>query len=284
MPWNKAPKKKGSGVGNHGSPGCLRAEKGMRMLPEGTHRASGRLRTFPLETMPSHGEEIVRLWKEIAESPGGLLRYDLETLEVTVQVFKTNHHWLHELLLNYEDPEFTAKVWPDHIQGFLVEVAVRLHNFVASVGTLIDHTRILVRTRWSGSQFYDEYQGRIQQFRSSPISNLIQDMRNYTLHRQLPATGAQISGNSPPLVFLDVPKLREWKNWSREALKVLDEAKEMLPLRPLIDQYEQMAESLYVWMEGRIRELHADDWAHLDELETRLAELERLDDDEESLS
>lgn len=234
--------------------------------------------------MSRRGEEIVSLWQEIADRPGGQLRYDLETLEVTVQTFKTNHHWLQELLARYENPEFAYRIWPQHVGDFLIEIAVRLHNFVASVMTLVEHTRILVRSRWSGTEFFEEYGQQIEAFRTSPVAQLVQDMRDYTLHRKLPATGAQISGNAPPVVFLEVPKLKEWKGWSKPARALLDEADDALPLRPLIDEYEQLAEKLYVWMERRIREIHADDWAELDKLEERLAQLEKQEgaDDEQT--
>jgi hypothetical protein len=227
--------------------------------------------------MTRYGEQIVRLWKEIADSPGGQIRYDLETLEVTIQVFKTNHHWLHDLLLRYENPGFAFRIWPDRVGDFLVEVAVRLHNFVASVMTLVEHTRILVRSRWSESEFFDEYTERIEAFRTSPVAQFVQDLRDYTLHRKLPVTGAQISSHSPPVVFLEVPKLKDWPRWSKPAQALLDKAPDNLPLRPLIDEYERLVEGLYVWMENRIKEIHASDWAVLEELERRLAELEELD-------
>jgi hypothetical protein len=159
----------------------------------------------------------------------------------------------------------------------MLEVTVRLHNFVASVMTLVEHTRILVRSRWSGSEFFEEYDQRIERFRTSPVARLVQDMRDYTLHRKLPVTGAQISSTGPPMVFLDVPQLIVWKGWTKEAQEYLRQAGDAVPLRPLIDEYEQLAEDLYTWMERRIREIHAEDWEELQELEERLAELEELD-------
>ena len=227
--------------------------------------------------MSRYGEQIVRMWKEIAASPGGQLRYDLETLEVTIQVFKTNHHWLHDLLVRYEDPQFAYGLWPNGIGDYLIEVAVRLHNFVASVMTLVEHTRILVRSRWSGSTFFEEYDQQVETFRSSPVAQLVQDMRDYTLHRKLPVTGAQISSHNHPVVFVDVPKLREWDRWSKAARAWLEAAEDNMPLRPLIDEYERLAEALYMWMEDRIRQIHANEWAELERLEQRLAELEELD-------
>ena len=67
-----------------------------------------------------------------------------------------------------------------------------LHNVVAAIGTLIDHTRVVAR-RYEGTPFYDEYTRRVQQVGALPAARFVKDLRNYMLHRSLPAPYNQVT-------------------------------------------------------------------------------------------
>ena len=53
-------------------------------------------------------------------SPGGQLLSELELLEYSIQIFKTNHHHLKSLLKRYADTEFALKVWAERQQQDLL--------------------------------------------------------------------------------------------------------------------------------------------------------------------
>lgn len=70
------------------------------------------------------------------------------------------------------------------MEVFLEEIARRLHNYVASARSLVEHTRIAVReTEPVGTPARAQYDERIRvDFADSPESRFVQDLRVFLLH------------------------------------------------------------------------------------------------------
>jgi hypothetical protein len=124
----------------------------------------------------------------------------------------------------YGDAEAVLSIWApanhEQFEEFVGEVRRFLHNYLASVKSLVDHSRRIVRDLCGQTAFWSQYQERVQATFMGPVPRFVQDLRNYTLHRDVPISGASIRyehGKLYGLLKLDVQSLRQWGSWSAAA-------------------------------------------------------------------
>lgn len=128
-----------------------------------------------------------------------------------------------------------------------------LHNVVAAIGTLIDHTRVVAR-RYEGTPFYDDYVRRVQQVGALPAARFVKDLRNYMLHQSLPAPYNQVSFTQQEVTYqlqISVSALLQSSSWSGASRSYLAQHGDALPIREPFDEYTAAVEGLYEWMFGQ---------------------------------
>src|SRR6266496_4224101 len=82
--------------------------------------------------------------------------------------------------------ELIQNVRPPNVRtDFFLTLDRLLHNFLASVASLIDHTRNIVR-HYQSTTFAGEYERRVGQLADAPLPSFMKDFRNYLLHYRLP--------------------------------------------------------------------------------------------------
>lgn len=125
-----------------------------------------------------------------------------------------------------------------------------LHNVVAAIGTLIDHTRVVAR-RYEGTPFYDDYARRVQQVGTLPAARFVKDLRNYMLHLSPPAPYNQVSLTQQKVTYqlnISVSALLQSSSWSGASRSYLARHGDILPIREPFDEYTAAIEGLYEWM------------------------------------
>lgn len=150
-------------------------------------------------------------------------------------------------------------------------LAQRLHNFVASAGSLVGQaTRIL--KRYQGTEFASEYERRKEDLISAPVVGFVKDLRNYAMHENLPPLGRRVKlgpGVERPAMVLHLPTahlLGASRKWSTKSRAFMVAAGDYIDLRTCIDEYQQLIAEFYGWLLPRAQEWH----------EKELVELERL--------
>ena len=136
------------------------------------------------------------------------------------------------------------------IKNDLDNEALRLiHNFVASVKTLVDISRNYSK-KYLKDLFIGEYKKTINdKIKKSIAANFIFDLRNFILHREMPTIGNTIDPMTgiSNRVYLHVPKLLEWKKWSSLAqnfiLKQNEKDKRVL-IDELANEYILLSEDI----------------------------------------
>lgn len=140
-----------------------------------------------------------------------------------------------------------------------LEITRRLHNFVASAVTLVDHTRKLMNN-YQGTPTWDEYQTRTADAKKNAVVPLITKLRNYVLHAGLPAIGFQVTINNgiatSYVVYINRDAALRYKDWPAPARRFLENSDENIPLRRLIQDYSKTVEGLYAWLYGQFSRLH----------------------------
>ncbi len=214
-------------------------------------------------------EEIARLSdKELRDLLDNCeaFRIDRTMLPVRIafNIFLGNQSELLESLELYGDPSFAEELRrnDENHDKFLLDVTRELHNYVTSSMTLVEQTRRAKRKLYAEAEFDQEYQKRVEVTFGQPVPQFIQDLRDYTLHVDLPKVYGQTEMTIPRMsrrssVWIDIPLLRQWTGWSLAAKEYLfDQAAAHLPLKPVVEAYSRLVEEFYEWFGRRQRELH----------------------------
>jgi len=116
----------------------------------------------------------------------------------TLNVFQGNLDELRKTCDLIEDPESGLRL----IQASMdtgnnaahMEVLRRLHNFLAAAKSLVDHTRLFIDEHYARTPIQEAYAQKVESDLSQdPLVKFVQDLRNYMLHRDLPASSMSIS-------------------------------------------------------------------------------------------
>jgi hypothetical protein len=97
---------------------------------------------------------------KLQNTEGWRISRKIEHLGTSFYIFKTNYDELIQRIEYFKRPE-AILLWDvrnnDQMEHFLKEVTRLLHNFVAAALTLVEHTRIMARGMYKGTEFWEEY-------------------------------------------------------------------------------------------------------------------------------
>src|SRR5205085_2788540 len=120
----------------------------------------------------------------IRQHAGYLAKRNWDGVSASLSVFMGNAHDLLGLLHQAESDvelaiELIQNVRPDDVaRRFQAEVQRRLHNYVASVKSLVDHTRRLM-DGYEGHDVRVEYERRKDELVAQPVAAFFNGLRNY---------------------------------------------------------------------------------------------------------
>jgi hypothetical protein len=216
------------------------------------------------------------LHEQIQQHPGMLARRSWDALVDVHAAHMTNERellaFIEAIQQNIDDMAVTmiSNVGPQESQRNLFrELLRRLHNYVASAGTLIDHTRNLTR-KYEGTPTHEEYVTRLGITTQQKVVPFVSKLRNFVLHVGVPAIGTQVrwdhESGETCLVFIDRDAALEWKDWPVAAREFLQAQPEKVPLTDVIREYGGTIEELYRWLYDQFTTLHGADIAEVNEL------------------
>jgi hypothetical protein len=218
--------------------------------------------------MSGDQEDLLR--RAIRESPGWEIRRELRAVARSYRVFLGNDRELLGYLAAHEELPRALELWNadnrDGFERFLDEVDRLLHNYLASVATLRDHTRRLWKKYPPDSAdpqgVYDEQ--RRAAF-DAPVCAFVQNLRNAAAHHRLPVAyghlSAKVGISFEAYVVVAKASLLEWDGWSASAGEYLTQAPDEIRLADPIGAYTRAVAGFNKWF-GR-----AFAGAHLEALE-----------------
>ncbi len=161
----------------------------------------------------------------------------------------------------------------------LREITRLLHNLVASAKSLVDHTRRFINAWYSGTDFLEEYQQEVEKrFVGNPVAGFVEDLRNYTLHYQLPPATALFEVRNEleskeqiatQTIVLNKADLLQWSNWDK-GKPYLEVADDRIVVQEIIGQYIQAVQAFHQWMRSRLMEIHAEELKWLAEMSRKV--------------
>jgi hypothetical protein len=214
-------------------------------------------------------KELENLKKQLESTEGWKIEMGNKNLRISYYIFISNYTQLKANLELFDRKEVSSKIWAiknrDKLKQFQIEVIRLFHNYLASVKSLVDHTRIMVKEVHGNKEFSKEYKLRIKDiFQESPISCFVQDMRNYILHKGIPimlarTTFREVKGANS--ILLDLACLKLWDRWSAKSKEYLNSARGNIDLYEIIIAYGSLVINFYDWFQRRQIEVYTEELA-----------------------
>jgi hypothetical protein len=156
----------------------------------------------------------------------------------------------------------TVPRYADRSEALYAELFRRLHNYVSSAVTLIDHTRNLTRG-YEGTPTHTEYMERIASIRAAGLGPFVAKLRVFVVHVGVPAFGTRVAfeaGLGETITsFIDRDAALTWSDWPADARTYLESQPPQVSLRELITAYGAVVEDLYRWFYEQFTVLHGAD-------------------------
>jgi hypothetical protein len=195
-----------------------------------------------------------QLQERIKSHPGKPVFDALQVYGVSLNFLFGNCNQLRQLLHLLENPtdpaNFTGFDNRQHRQSLFDETNRHFHNFLTSITTLVDHTRHLMKRDFVKKDHQHEYQITVKTiFASDPLTQFLQDFRNYITHYAIPSIGytkqlgSPLADSKPGELYIDLAHLEKRFNWSASSRTFIEQNKPKIRMLKLVDDYEVKARS-----------------------------------------
>ena len=219
-----------------------------------------------LETWTSpFGTERDKRMAELEALPGFRLNGDLTTLGRAGHVMSKNADELSKHAAKFLQRRTMARDTTDEYANELVRY---LHNYLASVYSLIEAQRVVMRHCWGEKSEFElgEYTEHRKASFETGEAEFMTELRNYCTHRSIPLPGIStkfswVKGGPTIMenkLTLDRDKLLEWKKWTAPAKEYLKAKDEKFDLLPVLYSYVTTASDFFSWFVNEINERNAD--------------------------
>jgi hypothetical protein len=202
-------------------------------------------------------EQIKLAEQRMKDCAGEELMSEFSSLARTARLFIGNEREFGKQFETYEDLPARLELWDarnrEAFEAFLDEVDRLLHNYLASVTSLRDHTRRLwTKLPPADPAVRSEYQARVDAtFTDSPLANFVHGLRNFSMHRQLPVVRGQLTWTpdtgETSAVVVSSSALREWDGWNASARAFLEDADEDVDLQAVVAGYSALVQDFHQW-------------------------------------
>ena len=143
-------------------------------------------------------------------------------------------------------------------RAFHLDFMRRLHNYLAAVKTLVDHTRAF-RKRWAHNDFDRVFEARLEGLLNRPVTKFVQELRNPAQHSRLPPV-ARVTTFEPvrpgpntvrsvTRLMVKVDDLNDLYEWSPLALAYIraNTDRDSIDVTLAVRQYQEMIDEFYKW-------------------------------------
>ncbi len=236
--------------------------------------------------IPKENNQL-EIFKEIHDCPGTKFLNRLHVRSFSANIFQRNALELMEETRKVQDPDLGLPLMSEDNreigQQAHRELSRHLHNFLAAVKTLVDHTRVFIKESYEGSQIEESYQKLINEtFANDPASKFVHDLRNYMLHKGQPSTSMFLSfsnaGESQAAelttgIRFDTGPLLKWSKWTALARKYIEESGEHIDIYSLAADYLKRTTEFHMALDRMLMAYHREDLEHLSRLQSTYSEI-----------
>ena len=231
----------------------------------------------------SRGREILQRMHELSALPGFSIYQELMALNTSIYILDKNFQELDTFLLDLlENPkwDYLFLVENRHVLHKVSEDIVRrLHNFVAAVLSLRDHTRRLYSKYYRKGDLIPEYEKISREaFADNPQAQFVQKLREYCQHYVSPLLSFQSawnSGQERPVrtAVLRKDELLRFDGWNAAAKQHLNGSPDSIDFLVAMRNYHSQVLEFYTWFQSHQEQVHMDE---LSEFRKKEGELLRV--------
>lgn len=232
--------------------------------------------------------DMGRKWIELAQKrdklEGARILRSTKHLAVSHYVLSRNFQDLISLISSYEkNLEIFSISNRQQLDDLLKEFTRLSHNYLASVFSLIDHTRGF-RKHLENAEFNKFFDEGVKKLQANPKFILVQELRAYTQHSRLPLASAKFSFKQKsvdgPATFtqkliLGKATLLLSDRWSKNSREVIEQTEDGLDVKELIQHYQTTIDEFYTGIYGLITKLYLKEFQELFELEQEMLKLQK---------
>lgn len=226
------------------------------------------------------------LFRKISESDGSSYLDRAHQRSFSLNVFQMNAVELIEAVQRVKDPDqgLLLMMEKNREAGLQAhrELNRHIHNFVSSALTLVEHTRVFMRKHYEGTELHATYEQKVSAtFSKSPVSQFVQGLRNYMLHRGLPNSSMFLNFSTDPGatdgsgmmetgVHYHTASLLDWKDWKPVARTYVEQAGEHLDVHEFAQEYLTLVNQFHEWLNTNLAKHHSSDMQELSQLQVQL--------------
>jgi hypothetical protein len=193
-----------------------------------------------------------------------------------------NHKELSSAVSCYEN---NLAIWNinkrQQLDRFLREFSRLLQNYLLSIYSLIEHTRVFCKDL-ECPKLDDEYTHKLEILLNNDCVRFVRDLRTYSQHIGLPFISANISFSKRSKetdqaqikhqILLEKNELEKWKRWNKQSRKYLD-SQESIDLKIVLGVYQTLTHDFYQWFYKRVSELYSRELEEFFSTESEIAKL-----------
>jgi len=226
--------------------------------------------------------EITRKISELHSSKEYEIVNEMKSFEESLFILHTNYY---ELNYYFEDFKRTAlKVFPkEHpTKNVNIETKRLIHNYLSSVITVIDHSRVYINKLHPENSF-EEYQIKMKSaFVDVPMCSFVKELRQYMQHYKLPEISFQknaLSIRQYALMNINKEELLKFSGWKKESKKYINTFVNSVDLRRVLIEYQSIVYVFYDWLIKRQKEIFEKEILRVEELknEIKILKLKRIE-------
>ncbi len=143
----------------------------------------------------------------------------------------------------------------------------KLHNYVCSAKSLVDHSRVLYRRVYTeNAPKFDDYESEVKaRFEDNPLSKFVEFLRTYCQHEKLPNIGTNMKFDTQSddgfIFSVTINSSELLKSSSIKSLpkKFIKDQGNNIDLKSTIETYHSQVKDFYQWVSERQQELHSKD-------------------------
>jgi hypothetical protein len=213
-------------------------------------------------------EELSLLIEEIRSSKGQQVMDEVARLQASLRVVGRNKVELIRALEVLKQGDLILQLYAETnrpiLTGVIEDVGRLWANFLVSAFSLVDHARRQRLSLHDNPEFDEEIQERIERrLAKDDDHNIANGLRNYLLHHGiLPITaelkviqqGIEIK---PDGFKLSTGELLKWDRWTNKERTILARMGKTMDVGEFTIRYYSKVEKFYVWLWGRLFEIHA---------------------------
>lgn len=221
--------------------------------------------------------------QEILDSKGMQYINRMHSRSFSINIFNINTIELLELISHINDPNEGVNIlMQNNRQGsdqLHREINRKIHNFVASAMTLVEHTRNFMREYYSETEIFKDYENKIKdELSQDTLIKFIQDLRNYMVHNGLPPTQMFMefkslmdgsgTGITTTGIRIKTDKLLEWSRWTNLAKEYLQSLGEFINIYTMITEYQSKILEFHNWLNVALENHHHTDLEQFEALQS----------------